>query len=269
MIAPMKTLILILISAMAVVPPAGATDMSFQELMSGLRISTMQANVSADKVATTKIQSAQAASSAAVDLYNRDQVRRVWEEYGPNGQLVHGCYQVGLSDAAGNIHDSTNSSAQKAAAFVYTLSDDGSAPDSGIAGLVGGTTQKTSMPYAASELQRVERHRAKYCSVSEASVGYCTLQPNGMQSGDSDFSLLYAPGQTYGWDQTEASSDFIKTVAPVRPMPGTRCTNPTCRASVSARLAQETYMSMARYSLLRFVESRSTQASGVANGGAQ
>ena len=170
-------------------------------LTSGLKIATMQQSTSADKVASSKVQAAQAASSSAIEVSNREQVRKVWEDYGPTGQLVDPCYQISLADTSAQIKGRTDSSASNAASLVYSMSDYGKAAASGTAGLFGGTVQRSSSPYAASIAKRAERHQRKYCSVSEASLGYCTLVPNGMQAGDSDFSLLYAPGQTYGWDR--------------------------------------------------------------------
>ena len=232
-------------------------------LISGLKITTMQQSATADKIASSKVQAAQAASSSAIDISNRDQVRKIWEDYGPSGQLVDPCYQINLADTSSQIKGRTDTSASSAASLVYSMSDDGKVAASGAAGLFGGTVQRSSSPYASSVAKRVERHQKKYCSVSEASLGYCTLVPNGMQAGDADFSLLYAPGQTYGWDQAETAADFVKTIAPVKPMPvATGCNTPACLDALRARRDEEPYLSMARFSYLRFVESRSTQATG-------
>ena len=232
-------------------------------MMSSIKVTSMQVGASADKVADTKISAAQASSSAAIDLYNREQIRKTWEDYGPEGQLIDPCYQFGMADTSARIKDKTAFSAASAAASVYAMSDDGYVAAPGVSGALGNTVQRSSVPFAASTAKRMQRHQAKYCSVSEAKLGYCTLLPNGMQSADSDFSVLYAPGTTYGWDQTEAASDFVKTIAPVRPMPqATGCTSKTCQAAVRQRREEEPFLSMARYSFLSFTESRTTQASG-------
>lgn len=244
---------------------AGGVDgIATEAVISSAKVVTMQESVSADKVANSKIQSAEAAASTAVDLYNREQVRQIWDDYGTDSQLVDGCYQVGLADTASQIKSKTDASAASAASLVYKVSDDGTMAAPGITGVFGGRVQKSFFPYTASVESRVRRHQQKYCSVSEAALGYCTLLPNGMQSGDSDFSLLYAPGQTYGWDQAEASSDFVKTVAPVKPMPATQgeCDTEACKSVLNERREQEPYLSMARFSFLNLFESRSTQASG-------
>lgn len=266
----MKRLLLSMSVCLALISPVRADELlawtaEIKVLMSSLKVTTMQDSAIADKVANSKVQSAQAASSSALDLYNRDQIRKIWNDYGQTGQLVDGCYQVGLADTTAQIKGKTDNSASNASSLVYTMSDDGQVAAPGASGFFGGKAQRSSFPYASSIAKRVERHQQKYCTVSEASTGYCTLQPNGMQAGDADFSLHYAPGQTYGWDQAEAAADFVKTVAPVKPMPvSTGCNNPTCLDALKARRAEETYLSMARFSFLRFVESRSTQATGEA-----
>lgn len=232
-------------------------------LWSSFKITTRQASVSSDKVSTVKLQAAQAASSAVLDVYNRGQVRQIWNDYGPTGQLVDPCYQLALADTSATIKSRTDASTQNAAALVYSTSDGGSTRAAGAAGLFGGMEQRTTVPYAGSVGQRVQRHQQKYCSVSEAGLGFCNLTPNGMQSGDSDFSLHVTPGKTFGWDQAEAATDFVKTVAPVKPQPVQRgCTSVECQAVLRARRESEAYMSMARYSFLQFVESRTTQAIG-------
>lgn len=228
-------------------------------MVSSLKIATMQSGVISDGLSNNKIQASQAAAAAAAQLQNREQVRKVWDEFGPTGQLIEPCYQLAMADTTAQIKGKADSSAANAASLVYRMSDDGMVSG----GMFSAPVQRSAVPFAASQAKRLARHREKYCSVSEASAGYCTLQPNGMQSGDADFSLLYAPGQTYGWDQAEAATDFVKTVAPVRPMPvATGCSTPTCAAAVRANRDEEAYVSMARFSFLRFVESRSSQAAG-------
>lgn len=234
-------------------------------LLSSIRITAAQTNATAEKVTSSKTQAAQALASTQVDLFNREQIRKIWNDYGPTGQLVDGCFQVALADTTAQIKGRTDDNATRASSLVYSMSDDGKVAAPGLSGVLGGAVQRSSVPFAASVSKRVERHQQKYCSVSEAAAGYCTLQPNGMQAGDADFSLHFAPGQTYGWDQAEAAADFVKTVAPVKPMPAAiGCSDPMCLSALKARRAEEAYMSMSRFSLLRFVESRSTQATGEA-----
>lgn len=254
-----------LVPGLALAEGLSAWALEINQLWSSFKVSTRQMSVSSDKISAVKVQAGQAASSAAVDLYNREQVRRMWSDYGPTGQLVDPCYQLALADTSATIRLRTDTNAQNAASLVYSMADDGSVRSSGAAGMFGDMERRTRVPYAASVGQRVQRHQQKYCSVSEAGLGLCNLTPNGMQSGDSDFSLHVTPGKTFGWDQAEAATDFVKTVAPVKPQPMQGgCSSIECQAELRARRESEAYMSMARYSFLRFVESRTTQVVGEA-----
>lgn len=234
-------------------------------VVSALKIVTKQKQVSTDKAVSVRGQAMQAYASSNVDVSNREAILDTVDQYGRTGQLVDPCYQVSMASVVQGAMSKTDASAQAAMQRLYRTSDDGEMNSGGLTGALGATTKVSAHPYAAPTAQRIERRFSRYCSVSEASAGYCKLNSNGMQSGDSDFSLHVAPGKTFGWDQTEAATDFVKTIAPVKPMPKTgKCTNPECIAATNERRQQEVYMSMSRYSMVRFVESRSTQASGEA-----
>lgn len=230
---------------------------------SALKITTKQKQVSSDKATIVRSQSTQAYASTAVDIYNREQVLRTVDDFGVTGQLVDPCYQVSMANTVHNTIGKASDAAQRAMERLYRIGDDGEMNSGGVSGAFGGTTQVSTHPYAAETSQRTERHLHRYCSVSEAAAGYCTLNANGMQSADSDFSLHVVSGKTFGWDQSEAATDFVKTVAPVKPMPKRgKCRTPDCMAAMAARRLQEAYVSMSRFSMVRFVESRTTQASG-------
>lgn len=234
-----------------------------QMLTSTLKIATKQESLSKDVEAQARQGATKAAAAAAVDAYNRKAVARAVDQYGPTSQLVDPCYQVGMAGTAGQTVSSAGRSAQLAASRLYSSDDRGMTSVGGVGGLLGQTKRVSAYTYAASVGQRVQRHRDRYCSVSEAATGYCTLVANGMQSGDSDFSMHLAPGKTYGWDQTEAATDFVKTLAPMEPMPGNgSCSEVDCRSALEARREQEAYLSMSRYSMMRFVEAHSTQEVG-------
>jgi hypothetical protein len=234
-----------------------------ESTVSSLGIVTKQVSVSAANSNTVKLQAQQALQSTMADAYTTQQVKKTIDDFGPNGQLIDGCYQVGMAGMVANTEGATAAHASSAMARLYTVGDNGAANAGGVSGLVGGTTQVTQFPYAASVGQRIQRHLTRYCTVSEAQMGYCTLNANGMQGADEDFSVHLQPGKTYGWDQTEASTDFIKTVAPVRTTPDSGpCTSTACEAAQQARIQQESMMSMARYSFIRFTEAHETQKTG-------
>lgn len=231
--------------------------------MSSLGIVTKQVSLSAQNSDSMKLQAQQAFESTLADSATAHQVWQTVEDFGPNGQLIDGCYQVGMATQVAVTESATAAHASNALARLYTIGDNGTASSGGVAGALGMTTQATSFPYAASVAQRIQRHMSRYCTVAEAQAGYCTLNANGMQGGDEDFSLHLQPGKTYGWDQVEASTDFIKTVAPVRPTAsGGTCISTACIAAQQARIQQEAMMSMARFSFIHFTEAHTTQKAG-------
>lgn len=232
--------------------------------VSSYRVGTKQIQVSTEARISSRQHTLLSQAQAADERYNIDAVRDTLLTYGPESQLVDPCYQVAMAGTVVNTKASTDDRAQEAVAKVYSTSAEGYANAGGVGGFFGGTSKVSGYTYAAGVGQRQKRHLDRYCSTSEAELGYCTLQANGMQGGDVDFSVHLAPGTTYGWDQTEAATDFVKTVAPVRPVPVGKCGDATCRAALQSRRQQESYLSMSRYSMLRFVESRSTQLNGVA-----
>ncbi|WP_236077304.1 hypothetical protein [Paraburkholderia domus] len=236
-----------------------------QRTISAFAVLTEQVNTSATQKNNSLLQAQQALSSSAIDIDVRDAVRNAVEQYGTTGQLVDGCYQLGMATQMGTTSSTTADHASSSLAKLYTVSANGTASAGGVTGALGATTQVTQFPYTASVSQRAARHASHYCTVSEAQLGYCTLNANGMQGGDEDFSLHLQPGKTYGWDQTEAAADFIKRVAPITPVSqAAKCASPECIAALAARRDQETMMSMARFSFLRFTESHETQSTGTA-----
>jgi len=236
---------------------------AMQQSVGSLAVTTKQVELSKQNEASMKLSAEQAFQSTLAEAYTIDATRTTVEQFGPNGQLIDGCYQVAMATQVATTEAATTTHAATAMARLYTISDSGTASSGGIAGALGSTKVVTQFPYAASVGSRVARHQSHYCTVSEAQLGYCTLNANGMQGGDEDFSLHLQPGKTYGWDQTEAAADYVKTVAPIRPVPvAGKCSSPACVAALQARQQQESYMSMARYSFMRFTEAHSTQKTG-------
>ncbi len=232
-------------------------------LQSAYRVLTKQVQTVGESRGTARLHANQSSAQAAQELYHIAHVKNAVETYGISSQLVDPCYQVGMAGMATGTKGLTDASAQRAQALVYATSDSGYANAGGVQGYFGATRPSAEVTYGASVATRAKRHQSRYCTVSEADAGYCTLLANGMQGGDSDFSVHLAPGKTFGWDQVEAATDFVKTVAPVRPLPASSgCTDATCKAALAQRRQQEAYMSMSRFSMLRFVESRSTQLVG-------
>lgn len=241
---------------------AWAQEVSRQS--SAFRVTAKQVQTAAEARIASRNNTLLSQAQAAYERYNIKAVHKTLDEYGPASQLVDPCYQVGMSGVVAGTSQTVDERAQLAQSRVYSTSAAGQSNAGGVSGLFGATSKVSGYTYAASVGQRQQRHLSRYCTVAEANAGYCSLLANGMQGGDVDFSVHLAPGVTYGWDQTEAATDFVKTVAPTRPVAVASCKDATCRAALAARRQQESHMSMARYSMLRFVESRSTQVAGSA-----
>lgn len=240
-----------------------AWDAQLKSLMASFKVANKQEVYSKEKVGTARTAAAQASSSAAIELRTNESVREIVENYGPASQLVDPCYQVALATTVADTKGKTDDNAQRAIAHIYSIADNGTTSSGGISGVFGWTKKVSGYTYGSDVATRTNRHLNRYCSVSESLAGYCTLNANGMQGADSDFSVHIAPGKTFGWDQTEAATDFIKTIAPVRAIPKSKdCSTPDCLSVLAERRKQEAYMSMSRYSMVRFVESRSTQSTG-------
>lgn len=228
-------------------------------LIKTTQMNAAQVNLSAEKVAAVTRMSAEAGASTKMEMSIKKSVLETYSEFGPNGQLVDPCFQVGSAESVHGVSRLTEQKSLDSAQQVYKTSLAGN-QSSGILGL---NKKYTDIPYTRDATQRINRHLGKYCSVSESKAGFCKLQPNGMQAADTDFSIHVVPGKTFGWDQAEAATDYIKTVAPVQMAPqSASCTSVNCVALLQAKRESEAAMSMARYSYLRLVESRMTQAKG-------
>lgn len=236
-----------------------------QSISGALSVVTKQEAISSDKGVVAHYQASLGQSQADAEIQNIEQVRQIYAEYGPSGQMVDPCYQMSMASSVVNAKSKTDDAAMHAASLVYSTGSSGQVGAGGIAGVFGATKQITGAPYAASVVDRVNRHLTRYCSVAESAAGYCNLNANGMQAGDSDFSLHLQPGKTYGWDQTEAATDFVKTVAPVATISAnTTCSSIECLSARSAARKQEVSLSMSRFSMMQFVEAHSTQMTGTA-----
>lgn len=259
-----KRLFLALLVCVPCIAQAQLTEaLATQHVVSSFKVLTAQVSLAADQRGQSMMQSQQAFSSNSIDAFMREKLSDAVDQYGSTGQLVDGCYQVGMASIMGGTAMATGKHAQTALSRLYIVSADGTASAGGVAGAFGSKTQITQFPFAATVEQRASRHSARYCSVSEAQLGYCSLNANGMQAGDQDFSMHLQPGRTYGWDQVEAATDFTKRVAPmVVPEKSVACDSAACNGARHALREQEALMSMSRFSFMRFTEARSAQKSG-------
>jgi len=236
-----------------------------QKSMFAFKVMIKQMSISSDKSLAVSKQSTSAQQSAKLEQYNQAAVSQTMATYGPDGQLVDPCYQVGVGNMSASTSNKTAQSAMSKMSQLYRVSSSGTANSGGLTGALGATDKVSSYPFAASVYLQMQRHLAKYCSVSEAASGYCTLTPNGMQAADSDFSVHLRPGETFGWDQSEAATDYVKTFAPMTPVPNAnKCTSPECNSSLTMNRVAEVFMSIARFSMMRMIEAHITQKIGLA-----
>ena len=181
----MKKHIFLVIILALVVPSASAEGFSswgssIQSLLSSFSVVGKQINLSGSAMGATRISATQAELSAAQERSTMRAIRQAWDDYGPDGQLSDPCYQLHLSDKAGEVIDKADTSSQGAAALVYRTGLKGMQSARGLGGAVGMTTKVTDIPYSLQVADKEDRHRNKYCSVAEANAGYCQLMPTGM-----------------------------------------------------------------------------------------
>lgn len=234
---------------------------SVGQMLSATKVAAKQVELSKSRRDQMAMDASKAKASAEIDMYNRRKVREVLEQYGVTSQLVDPCYQIAMAKSVTSAVGSASFGAQAAMQAIYATDSSGYRSAGGVLGALGKTNKATSMPFASTVAARIARHTARYCTVSEAQAGLCSLNANGMQGADADFSMLAVPGKTWGWNQTEAGIDFVKTLVPVKVVPkASDCTDPACISALAERRQQEAYLSLARFSMMRFAESRSTPA---------
>lgn len=76
------------------------------------------------------------------------------------------------------------------------------------------------------EANRIERHK-NYCSIAEANMGICSILPNGLQSGDSNYSLVFNHNKLQS-DTHKAATDYIANIVDNRYSAQDICSNAQC-----------------------------------------
>lgn len=185
-------------------------------------------------------------------------------QVGPNGNATGNtpfiCTSQSIKESVEEIAGLAQKSADLWADTIYKVSNKNNKVYTKVFGPIS-VSYRMSVPFTNQSVIRESTHFERYCTQSEAEIGLCDLQPNGMQGGDVDFSLIYG-NETMSSEKQVAMTHFAARIAPQITVPTTiptSCTGSICKAaSVTARLA-EARISVARNSLLRFIESRSTQ----------
>lgn len=86
------------------------------------------------------------------------------------------------------------------------------------------------------EKERLATHREQYCTVSEARMGMCELNPNGMQGWDSNWAAIDGE-MTLAPEAELAGYDFATTIADYRAPSAIDCKSASCSAAAMQQLA--------------------------------
>jgi hypothetical protein len=220
--------------------PAAAFDLSgwvsaYQGDISAWKVVAKQENGSAEKSVAGTMQSMNAAVTSIIGNMQAKQVRDVVSKFGPMGQSAFPCYETTMSGTTGDTH---------ARLGVATRNASGQ-----IAGWDAGSdvTRKAA---------QVSLHRNVYCSVSEQKMGICKLNVAGLQSADSDFSMVTHAG-TKSTSERGAGYDFVDNIIPQHQV--VPCKSPECQAKLIDARSRDAIDSLARLSFISAVEARSQQ----------
>lgn len=231
---------------------------------------TKQINVSSNKLGEY-IKSRQ---EAYVNFQNEQSIGqrtlKAWNEYSPVnkdgsplGQLSNPCYQTGIITTTDKTIKTTQKSISDNIDLVYA--SDSSTGEVFEQAYYGLATRKVgvTVPLATDRRLMQQEHRERYCTVDEAKLGYCQLEPNGMQGADSNWARIEELGTSLSAEGRRATSAFIATVAPKKQpeRDQTRCDpkNTGCYSITIRDHQNEALMSMARNSMIATMETRSSQ----------
>ena len=114
------------------------------------------------------------------------------------------------------------------------------------------------------EKDRIERHK-NYCSIAEANMGVCSISPNGLQSGDSNYSLVFNLGK-FQTDTFNAATDYIANVVDTRYSSQDICSNSQCLSRQIDHITKTSGNSLAAYVLSNQVSQRLPYAMNAVGG---
>lgn len=205
----------------------------FNRKVSALKVVTKQRAVASEKVANSAREATSALATSYVANRQAQLTRETFERFSDQG--VFPCYQGEIAMQVARTTANVAIAEQDAAARMQAAN-------------YGNETERKAL--------QIQLHRAVYCSVSEHKAGLCKVTAMGMQSADVDFSFLIRSG-TKGPSERKAGYDFIDNIVPVRK--GLVCNTSECQAQQFNVRTLNTADSLARNSLLSFIEARSVQ----------
>ncbi|WP_436899573.1 hypothetical protein [Acinetobacter gyllenbergii] len=104
------------------------------------------------------------------------------------------------------------------------------------------------------EATRIERHK-NYCSIAEANMGICAILPNGLQSGDSNYSLAFRHSKLQS-DNQKAATDYIANIVDNRYSAQDICSNTQCLSKQIDYITRTSGNSLSAYVLSNQVSQR-------------
>jgi len=209
---------------------------AFNQEMSALKVLTKQRSVVGDVVAAAHLQTANAAATAVAADLQATLVRETAQRFGTQNQGVYPCYQNDVSLGIGSARQKSKVASQKV------------------------STTIASVDYGSESARRADQirlHKGVYCSVSEHKMGVCRLNTSGLQSADSDFSML-AKGGTKSTSERAAGYDYVDNVLPQRR--ATACATGDCVAQAVDTRVLNSFDSLARLSFVSMIEARAQQS---------
>ncbi len=207
----------------------------FNQEMSAMRVLTKQRSVVGDMLATASLQTSSAAATTIAADLQATLVRGAAQRFGTDNQGVFPCFQNDVSLNMGNARMKTGVASQRTAATIAGL-------DYGSDSARGGA--------------QISLHKGVYCSVSEHKMGACKLNTAGLQSADSDFSML-AKGGTKSTSERAAGYDYVDNILPQRRT--TACPAGDCQAQAADTRVLNAVDSLARLSFVSMIEARAQQ----------
>ena len=213
---------------------------AFNQKMSSYRVLTKQKSVSSDKIAAATTQSFSAGATAVIAERQARLVRETVQRFSDQGPFA--CYGADVARMAGTVRLQTAVAARNASTQIagWNLGSPG-----------------------AQGADAAILHNNVYCSVSEHKMGLCKLNPIGLQSADSDFSLIVQPG-TKSTSERAASYDYVDNILAQRSA-DMKCNSPDCAAQAVDARSFNAFASLARLSFVTTIEARSQQSTTPTN----
>lgn len=102
---------------------------------------------------------------------------------------------------------------------------------------------------ASADADALKMHLKTYCTVAAAKQGLCTLQPNGMQGWDVNYSGAFSE-RTLSPEGEAAAYAYVALVTDARASAEGDCTSRACEAAQGSGMAVSAFASMAAASLV-------------------